>query len=212
MATGRGILTTPNVISIFRIATAPVLLLAALSGRPQMFVVFFALGMFSDCVDGFLARHLHQTTPLGARLDSWGDLLMMLSAPVGVALLWPEIIVEEAPYVAVAIAAYLVPLLFGLIKYHRLPSFHTWGAKFCTTAVSISLLLVFLGISRLPFRLCVPLLVLESIQEIVMVLMLPQWHPNLPSLWHALRYRSKSRNKKGKGGIRPIHPRPALSE
>ncbi len=192
MSTGRWIPTAPNAISIFRIATAPALLLAAMSGRPDVFIIFFALGMFSDCVDGFVARRLHQTSPLGARLDSWGDIAMMLSVPVGVALLWPEIIVEEAPYVAVAIVAYLAPLLFGLIKYHRLPSYHTWGAKFCTTAVSISLLLVFLGISRWPFRLCVPLLVLESIQEIVMVIVLPRWHPNLPTLWHALRQRSES--------------------
>jgi phosphatidylglycerophosphate synthase len=104
--------------------------LAAMSGRPDVFIIFFALGMFSDCVDGFVARRLHQTSPL--------------------------------------------------------------GAKFCTTAVSISLLLVFLGISRWPFRLCVPLLVLESIQEIAMVLILPRWHPNLPTLWHALRQRSES--------------------
>ena len=192
MPTGKQLMTVPNAISIFRMATAPALLLAALAGRPGLFVAFFALGMLSDCVDGFAARHLHQTSPLGAKLDSWGDLSMLLAVPVGVALLWPEVIAEEAPYVAVALAAYLTPLIFGLIKYHRLPSFHTWGAKFCTTAVSVSLLLVFLEISRWPFRLCVPLLVIESMQEIAMVHVLPQWHPNLPTLWHALRLRSES--------------------
>ena len=191
MSTGRHVATLPNAISALRIATAPALLLVAAADRPDVFILLFALGMFSDWVDGFAARHLHQTSPLGARLDSWGDFSMMLSVPAGVAILWPEIIAEEAPYVAVALVAYLTPLLFGLIRYRRLPSFHTWGAKFCTTAVSVSLLLVFLEISRWPFRLCVPFLVIESIQEIGMVGILPQWHPNIPSLWHALRLRSE---------------------
>ena len=93
------------------------------------------------------------------------------------------------PYIVVALVAYLAPIIAGEFRYRRLPSFHTWGAKLCAINAGLALLVLFVTQNSLWFRICIPLLVLESIEELIMIAVLPRWHPNVPSLWHALRLR-----------------------
>ena len=58
MTTGRHVATLPNAISIFRIATAPALLLAAAADRPDVFLLLFALGSIRFCCLGILSLDL----------------------------------------------------------------------------------------------------------------------------------------------------------
>ena len=140
-------------------------------------------------MDGFLARRLHAESKRGATLDSRGDMAMALCLPVGAFLLWPVMIRELIPYIVVALVAYLAPIIAGEFRYRRLPSFHTWGAKFCAINAGLALLVLFVTQNSLWFRICVPLLILESVEELIMIRILPTWHPDVPSLWHALRLR-----------------------
>ena len=188
-------LTVPNILSMFRIVSAPILVVLAWAGMPNAFIVLFAAILVSDSIDGFIARHLHQESEFGAKLDSWGDLSAVLALPVSVLLLWPDIILDEAPFIATAFICYIVPTIVGAIKYGRPPSYHTWGAKATAVLVGISLILLFLRVSHWPFRLCIPIVVLESIEEIVMTVMLREWHANVPSSWHALKIRREEAGK-----------------
>ena len=92
-------ITIPNLLSIFRIAAAPFLILVGWLGLPTLFFVLFGMMLLSDGLDGYIARKLHQTSKLGAKLDSLGDIATYLSVPFAVWWLWPEIIHREAAFI-----------------------------------------------------------------------------------------------------------------
>jgi len=175
----------PNMLSMARIATAPLMVTAAAMGATRTFTALYAATLFTDATDGFIARRLHAESKLGATLDSRGDLAVALCLPVGAFLLWPDMMRGLIPYVAAALCAYLAPLVVGGLRYGRLPSFHTWGAKLMAIIAGLSLLVMFVTGNSLWFRICVPLLLLESAEELIMIAIMPTWHPNVPSLWHA---------------------------
>lgn len=179
----------PNTLSLFRLAAAPVLLVFAWLQMPAPFLVLFVCTLLSDAVDGFLARRLNQTSALGARLDSWGDFAIYMTAPVCAWWLWPELIRREAPFVAAVVASFTLPVALGFLKFRRLTSYHTWGAKLSAWLLGAGALLLFAGGPAWPFRLAVSVLVLAELEEIAITAVLPEWRANVPSLLHALRVR-----------------------
>jgi CDP-diacylglycerol--glycerol-3-phosphate 3-phosphatidyltransferase len=156
---------------------------------PRAFIGLFAVSLFTDSIDGFLARRLHEESVWGARLDSWGDFAIVSVLPVSALLLWPQMVVRELPFIAVGVVCYFLPTIVGVLKYGRPTSYHTYGAKLSAVAVGLSLLVLFSRISPWPFRLCAPLLVLEALEELAMTCVLKRWHANVPTLWHALKLR-----------------------
>ena len=78
----------------------------------------------------------------GAKLDSWGDLATYTALPFGVYWLWPGLIAAELDYVLAVAVAYTLPIAFGLVKFRRLTSYHTWGAKASAIVMGGALLLL----------------------------------------------------------------------
>jgi CDP-diacylglycerol--glycerol-3-phosphate 3-phosphatidyltransferase len=183
--------TIPNLLSSLRLVSVPVLLVLAWRGCEKEFLVLLVCALLTDLADGYLARRLHQESELGARLDSWGDFALYITTPLSAWLLWPELIVREIPYVVVVLASFMLPILIGFIKYHRLTSYHTWGAKLSAVLMGCTTLLLFAGGPALPFHFSTVVLVLTQIEEISITFVLPKWHSNVPSLMHALRLASE---------------------
>ncbi len=75
----------PNIITLARIFLVPVFVITYLIPGQWNYVItalFFGLAAFTDWLDGYLARRLHQTTPFGAFLDPVADKLIVVSALV----------------------------------------------------------------------------------------------------------------------------------
>lgn len=185
-------LTAPNLISCLRLLVVPILFYLAWTGKPTLFLVFFAGSLFSDCVDGIIARKLNQVSELGAKLDSWGDFATYMSFPICAWWLWPDLIRREAPFVIAVVASYIIPLIYGFLKYGRITSYHTWGAKLSAVLMGSAMLLLFARGPAWPFRLFTPVFVLAELEEICMTTILPEWRANVPSLWHAIKLRESS--------------------
>lgn len=75
-----------NKVSIFRIVTVPFFVTTILYYQPSRdylrftALFIFALAVFSDALDGFLARVMHQTTKAGKILDPLADKLLLSCA------------------------------------------------------------------------------------------------------------------------------------
>ncbi|MCU0668899.1 MAG: CDP-alcohol phosphatidyltransferase family protein [Myxococcota bacterium] len=182
-------LTLPNLLSGLRIALAPVLLVLAWTGQPTPFLATLIVALASDAFDGHLARRLGQASALGTRLDSWGDLAIYALLPICAGWLWPDLLRREAPFVAAVIVAYALPIAIGFVRYRRLTSYHTWGAKLSAVLVGTSALVLFAGGPALPFRIATCVLVLAELEEIAITATLPAWRANVATLWHARRLR-----------------------
>ncbi len=87
VAFGYRVLTIPNIISIIRLAGVPLFLWLILVPEADAWAlaVLFVSG-FTDWLDGYLARKLHQTSKLGAILDPVADRLYILSTVIGLGM------------------------------------------------------------------------------------------------------------------------------
>lgn len=181
------LLTIPNALSALRLVLAPVLIWLAWTGQHTAFLVTLAVSLLSDLTDGWFARRFDQATQLGTLLDSYGDFATYMTVPVCAWWLWPDLIRREAWFAGAIVAAYVFPIVLGYLKYGRLTAYHTYGAKLSAVVVGASALALFAGGPPLPFRIATWILVLAELEEIAITTILPAWHSNVPSIFHARR-------------------------
>ncbi|OWY22777.1 CDP-alcohol phosphatidyltransferase family protein [Sphingobacteriales bacterium UPWRP_1] len=182
-----------NALCVFRLCMALLLPVLAWQGQQMAFLYCLAAALFSDAIDGFIARKLQQTSQLGTKLDSWADLTLFITTPLGAWLLWPHVIAQERVYVAMILLALIVPIAFGLVKYGRITSYHTYMAKTSGVLMGFSSLLLLFNITPWPFRFAAVFMVAEALEEIAITATLPQWTSNVPTLKHARRLVKKER-------------------
>jgi phosphatidylglycerophosphate synthase len=185
----------PNLISGFRLILVPGLLLLAWLQLPRVFLAVLVVSLLSDGLDGYLARRLNATSDLGAKLDSWADMATWLMLPLCAWLLRPDVLRAEGVWLVGGIGCYIASILFGFAKYRRLVSYHTWGAKALSWLVGAAVLVFFANGPGWVFRIVMPIVALSAIEEMAMTVMLPTWHANVPTLWHALKRRKVGRKR-----------------
>jgi len=186
-------LTLPNLLSVTRLVVILPELYFASVGNAPAFLGLLCLALFTDSIDGAIARRLKQDTVLGAQLDSLGDLATYSTLPICAWLLWPDIIRRESVFVIMAILSYVAPIVVGLARYRRVTSYHTWGAKASAVLMGAAVLVLFLDWSAWPFRIFTPFAALAGLEEIAITCTLPVWRANIPSLRHAIRTRRNLR-------------------
>jgi CDP-diacylglycerol--glycerol-3-phosphate 3-phosphatidyltransferase len=179
------LLNIPNILSLFRIISAPFLLLTGWFGMANLFFILFGLMLLSDVLDGIIARMLNQTSELGARLDSYGDILTYLTTPLAAWWLWPDVVKEEIYYIIAAIIIYILPAVFSLVKFGKLASYHTWMTKFSAVLMSAGVVMLLGFENNLLFHIAIYVLLIEMVENIVITIMLPKLKSNIHSIWHA---------------------------
>ncbi len=180
-------MTIPNVLSLSRIAIAPFLLVASYYGSEMLFFTFFSLMLISDVLDGYIARKLHQCSKMGSKLDSIGDYVTYISVPFATWWLWPEIIHEEALYIAVAFTLFLLPGIIAGIKFGQMIAYHTWITKVTAVLVSVGLVLLLFTKDNTVFHISVYVLILEAVENLIITFILDKPRANVKSLWHVLK-------------------------
>lgn len=179
----------PNLLSSLRFLLVPVLLTLAWHGQNQIFLTCFVMSLLTDLADGLLARRLGLATELGAKLDSWADFLTYLALPLCGWWLRSEIVRQERLWLAAGIGCYLAATIIGFLKFRRLTSYHTWGAKGAAVLVGAAVLIFFAEGPGWVFRVVMPFVVLTNLEEIAITMTLRRPAANVPSLWHAKKLR-----------------------
>lgn len=141
----------PNIITAFRFLLVLPVVVLLLQGRFAIALVVFGIAGFSDALDGYLAKHYHWTSRVGALMDPLADKLLLLSSFITLGWLgW-------IPYwlVGLVILRDLV-IVSGAIVYHlrieRLEAEPRPASKLNTfTQIMLVLAVMFsLGIQELP--------------------------------------------------------------
>jgi len=179
------VVNLPNLLSGFRLALVPALVWLAWNGWSQFFLACFIASLATDFLDGFLARTLNQASERGAELDSWADFATTLATPLCAWWLWPELIRRESCFVIAGLGSYSAAVLFGLAKYRRLTSYHTWASKTTAVLMGLGVPILLLGGPAWPFEWATAVLVTAELEEIVITALLPEWRANVPSFRHA---------------------------
>lgn len=72
-------MSLPNKITCSRLAIIPFIILTLVMGRRNISLSLFLVALFSDALDGLLAREREEVTRLGRVLDPFADKLLFLS-------------------------------------------------------------------------------------------------------------------------------------
>lgn len=187
------IFNLPNLVSVIRMLMAPVLFYFALNQQPNWYIGVLLLAVFTDVLDGFLARILHQITKLGSRLDSWGDFMIYSTMAVCAWILWPDILQREIFYFIIIVLSFTLPVIIGFIKFHSFTSYHTWGVKLAVAVTIISYVLLFSGLLDWPFRVSALFCLYAGLEEIAITLLLYRERVDIRSAWQALKYHRENR-------------------
>jgi phosphatidylglycerophosphate synthase len=187
VAHGSRWLTLPNLITCLRIVGSPGLVVLAYAGQPMWLGLLAILLVFTEFLDGFIARCWHAESATGARLDTIADALFYSALLASAVILDPTLIGPEVNWIAAAAGSYLLSWLTSLVKFRCLPSYHTWAAKGSWPAVATGIACLLAGWSAWPFRIAMVCVVLTNLEATAITLVLSQCRVNIPSLWHACR-------------------------
>ncbi len=179
----------PNILSGTRIALMPAVLLAAIAGSRGWFAMLLAAALATDALDGFFARRFNAFTDFGRKLDSAADYLTMLVGISGIALLWPEIMKRELPWVAAGVGAFFAVIVYGFIRLGRAPCYHTWLSKIGVVGCALSLIPLLAEWTAAPFHVAIVVLVATGVEELAIALLVPQHTGEVATVWHAWRLR-----------------------
>lgn len=198
MTSLRDLLTLPNTFSLLRLLMAPLALVLAVNQQETLYLLAIAFSVFTDLLDGFLARSLNQITELGSKLDSWGDFAIYSTMAVCAFILWPEQVVEHAYASLTIVLSFTLPALTGLIKFRTFTSYHTWSVKIAVAMTIIAYLLLFTGVVAWPYYLAASLAALAALEEVLITLLIHRSHSDVRTLRQALRIdREENENLSG---------------
>lgn len=188
-ATDRFELNLPNSLCLIRLLGSLAMPAIALTGRPMLVLAMFLFLAATDWIDGRLAVWLDQRTTFGARLDSIADAAMYGALLFSCTWLKGDLLVAEMPWIATALACYLLSCVISLIKFGRLPSHHTYSAKLAwLLAVTAGVTLLASGMVW-PLRMATIAVSLANLESTFVTLVSRKWQADVPTAWHAMRRR-----------------------
>lgn len=134
--------TLPNILTLFRIASIPVFVLAFYwPSEHANFVatLIFAIASITDLLDGYLARKLNQSSPFGAFLDPVADKLMvavaLVLAAVDLNTIWitlPAVVIIGREIVVSALREWMAEMgERGVVAVGQIGKIKTTAQMFC---------------------------------------------------------------------------------
>jgi CDP-diacylglycerol--glycerol-3-phosphate 3-phosphatidyltransferase len=180
-----------NGITMYRLVSAPFLLLMAATGHSDIFKWLIAFSFFTDAIDGPLSRKYKVTSVSGSRLDSVADDATVFVATIGLWIIHPEFVREEWMILTGLLSLLIVQTIAALIAYRKVTSFHTYLAKTAAVAQAAFFFVIFfdVGPAKLAFYVAAGITALELLEEIVLVISLRRWKANVKGLYWVLRER-----------------------
>ncbi|HVW15993.1 MAG TPA: CDP-alcohol phosphatidyltransferase family protein [Mucilaginibacter sp.] len=184
---------------MYRLAAAPFLVALVFFGHLNLFKWLLLISFLTDAIDGFLARKYKITSIFGARLDSIADDTTILAAIIGMVVLHGLFFLYEVIPVGILFVFYIAENVLAFRRYKRTTSFHTYLAKAAAVSQGAFLLAFFF----LPypvywlFFVMVSLTALDLLEEIILILMLPDYRTNVKGLYWILHRKGKGQGQAG---------------
>lgn len=165
----------------------------------SVILLLMYLGLFSDILDGIIARKYEVATAALRRLDSQADMLFWLSIGLATYLIYPDLILDHLTEVRVLLALEFLCYLLSLVKFRKESASHAFLSKMW----GLSLLAVFTSMlgfeyAGIPFYVGLILGYIAHLDRLLITLLLPQWTHDVPSAYHAFLIR--------KGRVIKRHP------
>lgn len=184
-------LRLPLLFIFLRIGLGPVVIaLGLLSARGLLLVGCIGLALLSDIFDGGLARLWQIDTEKIRRWDTRADTFFYACVLLTAVLHYPMALERRWILLAGLVAVEIFQHAFAAIKFGRHASYHSvlskiWGLMMASAMCA----LLGFGLDNWFLDLTLAWGILCNLQGLAMSLMLPTWHRDVPTLFHAARIR-----------------------
>jgi CDP-diacylglycerol--glycerol-3-phosphate 3-phosphatidyltransferase len=179
--------TVPNLISVTRLAIAPVLLALAAHDWTVAFLGLAVTLLMTDWIDGRLARAWNQQTAFGARLDAACDVAIYAFIAWGIWVLKPDVFWDLRYGLAVVVLSYLLSMVVCLFKFGCLPNYHTRLSKLSWLMVTVGVIVLLLGLSAWPMWLAFAVVTAANFESMAVTFTLRRWRADVRSVAEARR-------------------------
>lgn len=171
-----------------------------ITGRTEEFKWLLAVSFFTDAIDGYLARRFKVASVFGSKLDSIADDFTIAAAILGAIVFKRDFLKQEVVLVVLLAGLYILQTILALTRYKKISSFHTYTAKGAAIMQGFFLLLLFF-LPQPPYTLfyvAAGATIIDLVEEILLVLVLPQWKADVKGLYWVLKsgkkFKAGSRN------------------
>jgi cardiolipin synthase len=178
----------PNMLSVYRLASLPVLLYLIYVGNQHLFAILFCVNLITDILDGFIARKFNAATPIGARLDSLADLGSYIAALYAISkFYWGDIAPYKIWFFAFVIT-FIVSQLLSFVKFKTFPSLHLYSFKTSGYAQGIFLFALFID-QFIPWLFIVAMSMgtIACLEETIVILYLKELKSDVKSILYVIR-------------------------
>jgi CDP-diacylglycerol--glycerol-3-phosphate 3-phosphatidyltransferase len=180
-------LNLPNLLSAYRLLVVPVILGTIGYGHRTAFFTLISVSLVTDILDGWVARHFHLETELGARLDSLADDATYFAAFLGLVVLEPDFVWAHRAAFGLLLLCELLPLALSLARFGRSTSLHLYSSRVTGYAQGILIFSYFLlGYHASYFYLTVAISGLNCLEKVAILLVVPELRSNARGLYWVL--------------------------
>lgn len=192
MKLNRKNMTIPNLLSFYRLITFPIVLIIAVLGYETAFVILLVINLFTDILDGLLARLLNQQSEFGARLDSIADLGTYILAITGIFIFKMEDFAPHMISFGLFLSLFVFTHLLSLIKFGKLPSLHLYSWKIGGYIQGSFFFVLFVfGFHTFFYYFMLCWGIISFLEHIVIQLMISEMKPNQKGLYWVINSKSK---------------------
>jgi cardiolipin synthase len=178
----------PNLLSLLRLLSFPLILYLVFSHQERMFIILIIIALVTDILDGFIARTFNLESEFGAKLDSYADNLMYVGAITGLIVFKAE---DFAPYLVsftIFILLFILPKIVAYYKFREFPSLHLYSSKAATLLQGLFFLYLFLiGFHSLFYYIVIIWCILSYLEQIAVLILIPESRSDLKGLYWILK-------------------------
>ncbi|MBA2762111.1 MAG: CDP-alcohol phosphatidyltransferase family protein [Segetibacter sp.] len=183
--------TIPNILSLYRIIIFPFIFYLVYVKDESLFTVFITISLVTDILDGLIARAFKMQTQIGVKLDSLADIGTTLLAFLAIYVLKWEQVKPHAFAVLIFFIAWLLAYLIAIIRFGGLVGLHTYLFKITGYLQGAFIVTLFVfNFNLLLFYFAVIVGIIASVEEIIIVSIIPKPISNVKGLYWLLKNRS----------------------
>ena len=187
------LLNIPNILSLYRLFSFPFVLLIAIKGYQNLFVILLTINLITDILDGFIARVFKMETKIGARLDSYADFGTYILAIVGI-IIFKSIYFEPHIFsIIIYFLSFLLPYFFSLIKFRKMPSLHLYSSKVAAYIQGIFFFILFVvNFNEWLYYITIIFAIISFIEEVLVQINIDEMKSNLKGIYWVLKIKSRA--------------------
>lgn len=179
--------TIPNIITLTRIGSLPILYLLFFLDHFTVFAILYSLFGLTDMVDGYLARKLNLVTKTGQFLDSLADILFNVSTAFFLFTRLHELRAQYQTLLAIMIVLGIIYLVTSIVKFSKVNFIHTTLFRIAAVSIYICFLVSFFTMPVRLTQITIILLSVSLIESIIIYIIFGEVDPDVRTLREAWR-------------------------